>query len=178
MKSDEATPAKGAPRSAAQRVMVHGVLVAASGIGVLITGDSGVGKTACGLEVVARGGFWIADDAVVLEERGGLLYGRGHERTRDMIAVRGRGILDARSLLGASALCGETQVHAVMQFVRHAGRPGTEPGGEGGSTTVIEGVPLICRRAAAGASPREMADDLLRLVGECLLRKEPECRAG
>ncbi len=98
--------------------MLHGVLIRLSGQGVLITGDSGIGKTACGLELVNRGGCWIADDAVILEGRGDLLYGRGHHRTRKWIAVRDRGILDARDLLGAEAVRDETRVNVIIRFVR------------------------------------------------------------
>ena len=108
-----------------RQIMLHGVLIQLSGQGILITGDSGIGKTACSLELVNRGGCWIADDAVILEGRGDLLYGRGHHRTRKWIAVRGRGILDARDLLGAEAVREETRVDVIIRFVRDSGKDGT-----------------------------------------------------
>jgi serine kinase of HPr protein (carbohydrate metabolism regulator) len=154
---------------AGRGIVVHGVLVQMSGIGLLITGDSGIGKTACGLDLVARGGLWIADDAVVLERRGGALYGRGHERTKRLIAVRGRGILEARSLLGTGALCDQTQVHVVIQFVRYFCREGEDPGSERRSFLEIAGVPISCRRVAAGGGSRRMADEVIRFVNECLV---------
>lgn len=174
MSADETTPAgvKDAlvcREKIGRRIVVHGVLVQASGLGVLITGDSGIGKTACGLDLVARGGLWIADDAVVLEGRGGALYGRGHERTKKLIAVRGRGILEARALLGTGALCEETQVHVIIQFVRHSRKEGVDLCGERRSFLEIAGIPLSCWRVAAGGGSRQMADEVIRLVNECLV---------
>jgi serine kinase of HPr protein (carbohydrate metabolism regulator) len=126
-----------------------------SGVGVLMTGDSGIGKTDCGLDLVARGGLWIADDVVVLEARRGALYGRGHERTKGLIAIRGRGILEARSLLGTRALCDQTQVHVVIQFVRY-----------------------LCRRVAIDGGSRWMADEVIGLVNECIVWEKPGYPAG
>ena len=111
--------------------MVHGVLVRLSGQGVLMTGDSGIGKTECGLELVNRGSKWIADDAVILERRGDLLYGRGHRRTRRLIAVRGRGILDVHELLGTGAIREETRVDVIIRFVRQTDRKWTDGAGDG-----------------------------------------------
>ncbi len=67
-----------------RQIMLHGVLIRLSGQGVLITGDSGIGKTACGLELVNRGGCWIADDAVILEGRGDLLLREGPSQNEKM----------------------------------------------------------------------------------------------
>lgn len=152
-----------------RRIVVHGVLVQASGLGVLIMGDSGIGKTACGLDLVARGGLWIADDAVVLEGRGDALYGRGHERTKKLIAVRGRGILEARSLLRTGALREETQVHLIIQFIRHSPEEGVVRGGESRSFLEIAGIPLSCWRVAAGGGSRQMADEVIRFVNQFLV---------
>lgn len=166
------------PEKVGRRIVVHGVLVQASDLGVLITGDSGIGKTACGLELVARGGLWIADDAVVLERRGGALYGRGHARTKKLIAVRGRGILDVRALLGTGALCDQTQVHVVIQFIRHSREEGVDRGGERRSFLSIAGIPLSCRRVAAVDDSRRMADEVIRLVNECLVWQKRGYPAG
>lgn len=164
--------AENAPVCRAKRgrsVMVHGVLVQVSGLGVLVMGDSGIGKTACGLDLVARGCFWIADDAVVLERRGDVLYGRGHERTKKLIAVRGRGVLDTRSLLGAEAILDETQVALVIQFIRHSHAQGKGRDGESESFLEIEGIPVCCRRMTLGGGSGKMADEVIALVKRTLL---------
>ncbi|MBM4314960.1 MAG: hypothetical protein FJ122_13735 [Deltaproteobacteria bacterium] len=150
-------------------VVVHGVLVQVSGLGVLVMGDSGIGKTACGLDLVARGCFWIADDAVVLERRGDVLYGRGHERTKKLIAVRGRGVLDTRCLLGAEAILDETQVSLVIQFIRHSYTQGKDRDGESESLLEIEGIPVCCRRVTLGGGSGKMADEVLASVKRALL---------
>jgi len=173
MSVDEKTPVEakdGSVRRAktGRTIVVHGVLVQASGLGVLIMGDSGIGKTACGLDLVARGSLWIADDAVVLERRGDALYGRGHERTKKLIAVRDRGILEARSLLRAETLLEETQVHLIIQFVRHSSEQGMVRGGESRSFLEIAGIPLSCRRVAAGDGSARMADEVIGFVNQCL----------
>jgi serine kinase of HPr protein (carbohydrate metabolism regulator) len=152
-----------------RRIVVHGVLVQASGLGVLIMGDSGIGKTACGLDLVARGGLWIADDTVVLEGRRNALYGRGHERTKKLIAVRGRGILETRALLRTEALCEETQVHLIIQFIRYSPNEGAVRGDESLSFLEIAGIPLPCWRVAAGGGSRQMADQAIRFVNEFLV---------
>ena len=56
-------------------VMVHGVLVDLAGCGLLLVGESGIGKTSLGLEMARRGHRWVADDAVVLQRRGECLFG-------------------------------------------------------------------------------------------------------
>jgi serine kinase of HPr protein (carbohydrate metabolism regulator) len=159
-------------------IVVHGVLVRASGLGVLIMGDSGIGKTDCGLDLIARGGLWIADDAVVLERRGDALYGRGHERTKKLIAVRGRGILEARTLLRTEALLEETQVHLIIQFIRYSPEEDVVRGCESRSFLEIAGIPLSCRRVAAGGGSRQMADEVIRFVNQFLVWERCGYTAG
>lgn len=155
-----------------RQIMLHGVLTRLSGQGILITGDSGIGKTACSLELVKRGGCWIADDAVILKGRGDLLFGRGHHRTRKWIAVRGRGILDARDLLGAEAVRDETRVNVIIRFVRDSCRDSAVRADEGRSIIEVVGVPVLCRRLEAGDGPRQMADQVMNAVDELLLSGE------
>lgn len=149
-----------------KKTMVHGVLLQVSGLGVLITGESGIGKTACGLNLAARGHAWVADDAVVLEGRGDLLYGRGHERTRNLIAPRGRGIIRAEVLLGKRAVRRETRVDLIVHFVGKAGKDTAIEGRDGISVRRIAGIDIPCRRLAASADPSVMAEGLLAAVGD------------
>jgi serine kinase of HPr protein (carbohydrate metabolism regulator) len=175
--ADETTPvavkdAAVRPEKGGRTIVVHGVLVQTSGLGVLMMGDSGTGKTACGLDLIDRGSLWIADDAVVLERRGDALYGRGHERTKKLIAVRGRGILDARSLLRAETLLEETQVHVIIQFIRCSPEQGAVRGGASRSFLEIAGIPLYCRRVAAGGGSGRMADEVIGIVNQSLAREK------
>ncbi|MBU2262559.1 MAG: hypothetical protein KKF02_11620 [Proteobacteria bacterium] len=149
-----------------RKTMVHGVLLRISGLGVLIMGESGIGKTACGLNLAARGHAWVADDAVVLEGRGTVLYGRGHDKTRNWIAPRGRGILRAEALLGKKAICEEVRVDLIVHFVGRSGKGGADEGGDGISVRRIAGIGLPCRRLATGADAGSMAGQVLAVVGE------------
>lgn len=174
MRAEETPPvaAKAAPdlrETVGRSTVVHGVLVQLSGLGILILGDSGIGKTACGLDLVSRGGVWIADDVVVLERREEALYGRGHGRIRHWIAIRERGILEARDLLGGGAIAEETQVQLLVRFIRHGRVEGPVRGGERPLLVEIEGISLPCRRLAVGGGAGQMADEVVRFVEACLV---------
>jgi hypothetical protein len=165
-----------------RQIMCHGVLIQLSGRGILITGDSGIGKTACSLELAGRGGYWIADDAVILEGRGKHLYGRGHRRTRKWIAVRGRGILDARDLLGAETIRKETRVDVMIRFVRGSGKGTVSEEGDSSMLDIV-GVSLPCRRLEAGDDPRRMSDQVMNAIGGLLpsiahRRAAHDCKKG
>lgn len=151
-----------------RKTMVHGVLLRIAGLGVLITGESGIGKTACSLNLAARGHAWVADDAVVLEGRGTVLYGRGHKKTRNWIAPRGRGILRAEALLGKKAVCREACVDLIVHFIGKSGKDTAIEGGDGISVRRIAGIDLPCRREAAGADASGMAERVLAVVGDFL----------
>jgi serine kinase of HPr protein (carbohydrate metabolism regulator) len=109
---------------------------------------------------------------VVLERRGDALYGRGHERTKMWIAVRGRGIFEARSLLSAETLLEETQVHFIVRLIRRPPEQAVVPGGECGSFLEVEGIPLSCRRIAAGGGSDKLGDEVIGCVNEYLAREK------
>lgn len=138
-----------------RRIMVHGVLVRVRGLGVLLLGESGIGKTACGLALMENVNRWVADDAVVLEGRGDAVYGRGHRRTGGWIAVRGRGVLQAAELLGTGRLLQETRVDVLVRLVRGSDRNAVQ---KGDSFQEMVGVSLPCRDLAADVDPRRAAE--------------------
>ena len=73
----------------APRVTQHGVLVDVFGVGVLITGESGVGKSECALELIKRGHLLVADDVVDIARVGHKLRGESPEIVRDFMELRG-----------------------------------------------------------------------------------------
>jgi len=88
----------------AARVTQHGVFLEVMGIGVLLTGDSGIGKSEVALELLSRNHRLVADDVVELSRVAPhLLEGRCPEALRDFIEVRGLGILDVRAMFGETA---------------------------------------------------------------------------
>ena len=85
----------------AARIEVHGVLVDLLGLGVLIVGESGIGKSECGLELVSRGHRLVADDVVELRRRAeSFVDGSGPEATRFFMEVRGLGLIDVQAIFG------------------------------------------------------------------------------
>ena len=95
----------------AERTSVHGVLVDIYGMGVLIQGDSGIGKSETALELVKRGHRLVADDRVdVYAKDEGTLWGEPAEILLHLLEIRGVGIIDVMSLYGASAVRDSSQV--------------------------------------------------------------------
>ncbi|HET6461849.1 MAG TPA: hypothetical protein VFG29_13805 [Syntrophales bacterium] len=97
-------------------ISMHGTLVNVSGFGVLLTGDSGTGKTECALELVERGHRWVADDAVEVERRGDSLYGRSHELVKCLINTRSRGIVDAEELLCQQTMLDDSVINLIVEL--------------------------------------------------------------
>ena len=84
---------------------VHGVLVDIYGVGVLITGKSGVGKSETALELVKRGHRLVADDCVEIRQEGeDTLVGSAPQLIEHLLEIRGLGIIDIMTLFGASAI--------------------------------------------------------------------------
>lgn len=99
----------------APKKIVHGVLVEVHGIGILIMGASGIGKSECALELVRRGHRLVADDAVLLTRKsGGKIIGSANEITRHHMEIRGLGIIDISALFGVAATADEKAVDFVV----------------------------------------------------------------
>ena len=99
----------------AERTSVHGVLMDIYGMGVLIQGDSGIGKSETGLELVKRGHRLVADDRVDVFARDEMtLWGEPAEILRHLLEIRGVGIIDIMSLYGASAVKDSSQVQIAV----------------------------------------------------------------
>lgn len=88
----------------APRTVVHGVLLDIYGLGVLLLGDSGVGKSECALDLVVRGHRLVSDDVVEIKRRGDILIGTGPELTRYHMELRGVGIINVKDLFGVASV--------------------------------------------------------------------------
>jgi HPr kinase/phosphorylase len=102
----------------APKKVIHGVLVEVFGIGVLITGDSGVGKSESALELIERGHRLIADDAVEIRcVSGNILLGSGANRvTSHHMEIRGLGIINVSHLFGVGAIRDNKQIQIVAHL--------------------------------------------------------------
>ena len=85
--------------------VVHGVLVDVDGLGILIKGESGIGKSEAALELIQRGHRFVSDDAVEIKKlEDDVLVGQSPELTRHIMEIRGIGLLDIKSLYGVGAI--------------------------------------------------------------------------
>jgi HPr kinase/phosphorylase len=111
-------------RQLAETVTLHGVFMDVLGIGVLVTGDSGVGKSELGLELITRGHGLVADDVVeVSRVAPDVLEGRCPELLKDFIEVRGLGLLNIRTVFGETACRRKMRLKLIAHLQRP--NPGT-----------------------------------------------------
>jgi HPr kinase/phosphorylase len=103
----------------AERQVIHGVLMDMLGLGILIIGESGIGKSECALDLVVRGHRLVADDTVEIRRRGETtLIGSCPELTRHHMEIRGLGLINVRDLFGVAAIRNSKRVELVVQLER------------------------------------------------------------
>jgi HPr kinase/phosphorylase len=103
----------------APRETRHGVLLDLYGLGVLIEGKSGVGKSECALDLIMRGHQLVADDMVeIRRRRPGQLVGSTPDLLREHMEIRGLGIINIRELFGVSAVSGPKQIGLNIKLER------------------------------------------------------------
>ena len=102
----------------APRITRHGVLVEVYGEGILLIGDSGIGKSEAAVELLKRGHRLIADDAVEIKKIGtNLLVGTAPELIRNYIELRGIGIINVAKLFGMGAVRSQNEINLVVNIV-------------------------------------------------------------
>ncbi|MDX1700109.1 MAG: HPr(Ser) kinase/phosphatase [Melioribacteraceae bacterium] len=101
----------------APRLSVHGSFVDVYGIGMLIAGKSGIGKSEVALDLVERGHRLVADDVVILTKKGeGIIMGSGTELVKHFMEIRGLGILDVRSMFGIRAIRFQKRLEVIIEL--------------------------------------------------------------
>ena len=101
----------------APTISIHGVLVDVFGEGVLIMGESGIGKSEAALELIKRGHRLVTDDVVEISKvSDATLVGTAPEITRHMIELRGIGILDVKALFGAESVKNTQTIDMVINL--------------------------------------------------------------
>ena len=140
----------------------HGVLIDVGGVGVLLAGPSGVGKSACALELIARGHRLVADDVVELAREGERVVGRAVEPLGPLIEIRGLGILSVSELYGPGAVAEQAAVDLVCWL-----EPEPRPVDRTGLEREVEEllgveVPRVVLPSHAGASLATVVDAAAR----------------
>jgi HPr kinase/phosphorylase len=96
---------------------VHGVFLEVTGMGVLLSGRSGIGKSECALDLVLRGHRFVADDVIHVDKLGpATLVGRGNDLTSHNMEIRGLGIINVRDLFGATATTRMKKMELVIRI--------------------------------------------------------------
>ena len=103
-------------RLLAPTTTVHGVLMDVFGVGILITGSSGVGKSETSMELIKRGHRLVADDSVLIKRVSSGLVGTAPERIRYFMELRGIGIINVKNMYGSGSILDEKQVEVIMEL--------------------------------------------------------------
>ena len=101
----------------APRITIHGVLVDVYGEGVLIMGESGIGKSEAALELIKRGHRLVSDDVVVIKKvSDDTLIGTAPDITRHFIELRGIGIIDVKTLFGVESVKNTQSINLAIML--------------------------------------------------------------
>ena len=102
----------------ASTTSIHGVLMDVFGVGVLILGKSGIGKSECALDLILRGHRLVADDMVSIQKRSpSSLIGSGFDVIKRHMEIRGLGIINIRSLFGVEAIREQKKIELVLELM-------------------------------------------------------------
>ncbi|MCX6551654.1 MAG: HPr(Ser) kinase/phosphatase [Acidobacteria bacterium] len=163
----------------AERTMLHAVLMDILGLGVLVVGESGIGKSECALDLVLRGHRLVADDTVEIRRRAeSVLIGTCPEFTRYHMEIRGLGVINVKDLFGVASTRTSKRVELVVQLERW--EPGCEYERLGLDDQFFEvlglRIPLIRMPVAPGRSLANLVEvaarnQLLRSRGHHAARK-------
>jgi HPr kinase/phosphorylase len=102
----------------APEATMHGVMVDVLGVGILITGKSGIGKSECALDLISRGYRLVADDAVLLKHKHpGVLFALASDVISHHMEVRGLGIVNIKDIFGITAIRTKKQLDLIVELV-------------------------------------------------------------
>ena len=108
-------------KTLANRTTMHGVLMDVLGVGILITGESGLGKSELGLELISRGHGLVADDVVELARVGpATIEGHCPNLLSNLLEVRGLGLLDIKAIFGETAVRRKMRLRMIVHLVKHS----------------------------------------------------------
>ncbi len=100
----------------ALQTMLHGTMVDVYGIGILIAGKSGIGKSEVALDLVERGHRLVSDDAVILTKKNNVLMSSATEMNKHFMEIRGLGIIDIMSMFGVRAIRYQKRLEVVLEL--------------------------------------------------------------
>jgi HPr kinase/phosphorylase len=102
----------------APRLRIHGTLLDLYGLGVLLLGESGIGKSECALELIERGHRLVSDDVVEIRALRASLVGSGPEVLRHHMELRGIGIVNIKDLFGVAAVSEQRPIDLIVRLIK------------------------------------------------------------
>lgn len=99
-------------------IMVHGTLVSVYGVGVLLTGPSGIGKSEIALELIKKGHLFVGDDAIEVSNFGGIATGEPNLVANQFIEVRGLGILNIKKMFGIEKVTDSSPINVIVELLK------------------------------------------------------------
>ncbi len=149
--------------------LFHGTLIEIFGIGVILTGNPGIGKSEIALELVKRGHIFVGDDAIEIAQIGSVLWGRSSEITKGLIEVRGLGLLDFSKFFGYHKLVDYTQVQLVIELADAKDRTQYERLGKTNFKKILDlNIPYYKIPIATG---RKVSDIIECVISDFILKK-------
>ena len=100
-----------------ENLSIHGVLLSIDNIGIIIRGKSGIGKSECAAELINKGAKLVADDLIIISNINGELIGYSPEKIRNLIEIRGIGIINVKDIFGALAVMKEAKIHLLIDLI-------------------------------------------------------------
>jgi|CZKU01.1.fsa_nt_gi HPr kinase/phosphorylase len=156
----------------APQTQLHGVLVDVYGVGILLLGKSGIGKSECALELVMRGHRIVADDVVRCDWRPpGLVFGQPAELLRHHLEIRGLGVLDIRDLFGVTAVRERKRLDLVVHLIEWSEREEFDRLGVEEKHHLILDTPILEVRVPV-RSGRNMGSIIEMAARNALLRRD------
>ncbi|MBI4387719.1 MAG: HPr(Ser) kinase/phosphatase [Candidatus Omnitrophica bacterium] len=121
---------------------MHGTLLDVYGVGTLLLGKSGIGKSECALELVERGHRLVADDVVKIKREGDVIIGAANEVVQHHMEIRGLGIIDINAIFGVGAIRNRKQITLTVTLDKWSQKKEYDRHGLENQTHDILGVPL------------------------------------
>lgn len=100
----------------ASRTEVHGTLINVFGVGVLLIGRSGIGKSEAAIDLVKKGHLFVGDDAIRIHAMGNSLYGEPSQISKNFVAIKGVGILNVAQMFGYEKVIPSSKIDIVMEM--------------------------------------------------------------
>jgi HPr kinase/phosphorylase len=146
-------------------MMIHGSLLDVQGVGTLLLGPSGIGKSECALELLSRGHRLVADDVLEIHTASdGQIVGRAPERVRHFMEIRGLGIVSVLDLFGPGSVREEMPIDLICRLVKWVEGVECERVGLDRLTEEIQGVqlPRLTLPARPGSSMATVVEVAVR----------------